>query len=210
MAATRKRAAAKKFVKHHKDGTVWAKGQTVDAVATGYWEFFRKDGTRLRTGYFDKGEQVGEWTTYDRHGRVYKVTTMKVPPPERAGRTETGIDDYLAALPADQRAALEKLRGTIRAAAPKAEECISYQLPAFRLDGNVLVYFGAAAKHLSLYPGSVAAIAAHREELKNYSTSKGTIRFLPTRPLPVTLVRKLVKFRIAENAERRARSAAKP
>jgi uncharacterized protein YdhG (YjbR/CyaY superfamily) len=109
-------------------------------------------------------------------------------------------EDYLAGLPDDQRAALEKLRRTIRAAAPRAEECISYQLPAFRLDGKVLVLFGATAKHCSFFPGSGTAVEAHKDALRGYSTSKGTIRFAADKPLPAALVRKIVKYRIAENA----------
>jgi antitoxin component YwqK of YwqJK toxin-antitoxin module len=72
-----KRSAAKKQVHHHKAGSVRARGQTTNEVMTGYWEWFRKDGTKMRSGYFENGEQVGEWTTYDKKGRVYKVTTMK-------------------------------------------------------------------------------------------------------------------------------------
>jgi antitoxin component YwqK of YwqJK toxin-antitoxin module len=72
-----KKPRAKDHVHHHKDGSLWARGQTVDGVATGYWEWFRKDGVRLRSGYFERGEQVGEWTTYDKSGKVYKVTNMK-------------------------------------------------------------------------------------------------------------------------------------
>src|SRR6266508_3845676 len=113
------------------------------------------------------------------------------------------IDDYLAALSDDKRAALEKLRKTIRAAAPKAEECISYQLPAFRLNGRMLVGFGAAAKHCAFYPMSSSIVEAYKDELKDYDTSKGTIRFQADKPLPAALVRKLVKARIAENADRR-------
>jgi len=109
------------------------------------------------------------------------------------------IDEYLAPLSADNRAALEKLRKTIKAAAPKAEECISYQLPAFRLSGKMLVAFGAAANHCAFYPMSSTTVAAHKDELKDYDTSKGTIRFQADKPLPPALVRKLVKARIAEN-----------
>ena len=116
------------------------------------------------------------------------------------------IDEYLAALGAEQRAALEKLRKTIKAAAPQAQECISYQLPAFRLDGRALVYFGAAANHCALYPGSGATVAAHEDLLKGYDISKGAIRFQADKPLPVALVRKLVKARIAANAGRRRKS----
>jgi antitoxin component YwqK of YwqJK toxin-antitoxin module len=61
----------------HKDGSLWAKGQNLDGVQVGYWEWFRKDGTKLRSGHFDNGQQTGEWTTYDRAGKVYKVTTIK-------------------------------------------------------------------------------------------------------------------------------------
>jgi len=107
------------------------------------------------------------------------------------------IDDYLAALSPDKRAALEALRKSIKSAAPKAEECISYQLPAFRLNGKLLVAYGAAANHCSFYPGSV--LQGMKDELKHYDTSKGTIRFPAKKPLPYTLVRKLVKLRIARN-----------
>lgn len=110
------------------------------------------------------------------------------------------IDQYLAALGDDQRAALEKLRKDIRAAAPAVEECISYQIPAFRLDGKLLVAFGAWANHCAFYPGSV--VGALKNELEDYDTSKGTIRFRSDEPLPATLVRKLMKARIARNAVR--------
>jgi len=118
------------------------------------------------------------------------------------------IDEYVAALSDDKRSALERLRKTIRAAAPRAEECISYQLPAFRLDGKVLVLFGASASHYAFYPGSGTAVEAHKDELERYKTSKGTIRFQPDKPLPASLVRKLVKYRIAENAAQRRHVAA--
>jgi uncharacterized protein YdhG (YjbR/CyaY superfamily) len=106
------------------------------------------------------------------------------------------IDRYLEALSADKRAALQKLRKDIRAAAPGAEECISYQMPAFRLDGRMLVWFGAASKHCAFFPGSTA-IERHAKDLARYDTSKGTVRFPPGEPLPATLVRKLVRTRIA-------------
>lgn len=111
------------------------------------------------------------------------------------------IDDYLAALPDDKRAALEELRKTIKAVAPKAEECISYRLPAFRLDGRMLVAFGATANHCAFYPMSSTTVAVFKDDLKDYDTSKGTIRFQADKPLPAALVRKLVKARIAENAD---------
>ncbi len=87
----------------------------------------------------------------------------------------------------------------IKGAAPEAEECVSYELPAFRLKGKLLVSYGAAANHCAFYPGSV--MQALKEELKDYDTSKGTIRFPAEQPLPRALVRKLVKLRIAKNED---------
>ncbi len=113
------------------------------------------------------------------------------------GRT---TDEYLAALSADKRAALEQLRVTIRKLVPNAEECISYGLPAFRLDGQVLVGFGAGKDHCAFYPMSGRTVAALEDDLARYETSKGTIRFPIGNPLPASLVRKIVKARIAENA----------
>jgi uncharacterized protein YdhG (YjbR/CyaY superfamily) len=111
------------------------------------------------------------------------------------------IDEYLAGVRPEQRPVLEKIRQTIRAAAPGAEECISYQLPAFRLNGP-LVGFGATANHCAFYPMSGSIVEAFKKELAGYDTSKGTIRFQPDRPLPAALVRKLVKARLAEKAQK--------
>jgi len=108
------------------------------------------------------------------------------------------IDEYLARLNPEQRKALEKLRKIIRSVAPEAEECISYQLCAFR-QKKMLVGFGATEKHCAFYLMSGATVQAHEAELKGYDLSKGTIRFQPGKPLPAALVRKLVKARIAEN-----------
>ena len=113
----------------------------------------------------------------------------------------TTIDEYLAALSDEQRVALEKLRMTIRTAAPTAEECISYGIPAFRLHG-MLVGFGATAKHCAFYLMSSTTVDAYADELNTFDTSKGTIRFPADKPLPVALVKKLVKARIAENKAR--------
>ena len=74
----KKRSKSKQdYVKYHNDGSIWAKGTTVDGQLDGYWEWYRKDGTRMRSGYFERGKQVGEWTTYDKKGKIYKVTRMK-------------------------------------------------------------------------------------------------------------------------------------
>ena len=110
------------------------------------------------------------------------------------------IEEYLSGLDKEKRAALEKLRKVIKSAAPRAEECISYQMPAFRIDGKVLLWFGAGANHCAFYPGGV--VDKFKDELKGFKTSKGTIRFHPRKPIPAELVRKIVKARIAENREK--------
>ena len=107
------------------------------------------------------------------------------------------IDEYLARVKPHQRTALEKLRRTIRAAAPKAEECISYGIPAFRQNGRLLVGFGAWANHCSFYPMSSMTLRKFQSYVKNFQTSKGTLRFSPDKPLPVALVKKLVHARMA-------------
>ena len=120
------------------------------------------------------------------------------------GRPEaapTTIDAYLAGLGEDQRAALQALREIIRAAAPDAEECISYRMPAFRLNG-MLVGFAAAKHHCALYAWNGSAVGLFAEELKDFDTSKGTIRFTPGKPLSDALVRRLVEMKIARNAQK--------
>ena len=105
------------------------------------------------------------------------------------------IDEYLARVPAASRAALEKLRRTIKSIVPEATETISYEVPTFKLNGRMLVSFAAFSAHCSFFPGA-GPIEAHRDELKSFPTSKGTIRFTPDRPLSATLIKKLVKTRI--------------
>jgi len=113
------------------------------------------------------------------------------------GTTPQTVDDYLAALPDEARATLEKIRKTIKAVAPKATEVISYQMPMYKQNG-MLVGFAAFKDHCSIFPGA-KAVATYKDELKSYQTSKGTIRFPIGKPLPAALVKKLVKTRIAEN-----------
>lgn len=110
------------------------------------------------------------------------------------------VDQYLAGVPKEARATLEKLRKTIKAAAPMASEGISYQMPMYKHHGMV-VGFAAFKDHCSIFPGS-AVMDAHKEELSRYDTSKGTIRFPVNKPLPAALVKKLVKARIRENEAR--------
>src|SRR5207302_10270470 len=121
--------------------------------------------------------------------------TKRLSKPAKASKPKTH-DDYLAAVTEDKRGALQKLRKAIKMAAPKEEECISYQLQAGRLNGKFLVAYGATTNHCAVYPGST--VKALKDELKGYDTSKGTIRFPANKPLPSTLVRKLIKLRIEE------------
>jgi uncharacterized protein YdhG (YjbR/CyaY superfamily) len=107
----------------------------------------------------------------------------------------------LAGLSAENRAALQKVRRAVHAAARTAEECISYGMPAFRLNGTLIAGFKAAASHCSFHPMSGDTVATLKDDLAGYDTSRGTIRFPARTGLPATLIRKLVKARIAEAAE---------
>jgi uncharacterized protein YdhG (YjbR/CyaY superfamily) len=122
------------------------------------------------------------------------------------------VESFLAAVPVEIRAALEKLRQTIRAAAPDAEEGIGYGVPMFKQAGP-LVSFGAGKSHCAFYVQSPAVMDAFAEELKGYDTAKGTVRFAVDKPIPDDLVRRLVQARIEENegrvAARRASKARK-
>jgi uncharacterized protein YdhG (YjbR/CyaY superfamily) len=111
------------------------------------------------------------------------------------------IDEYLAGLTTENRAALQKVRRAVHAAAPRAEECISYGMPAFRLNGKLIAGFRGAANHCSFHPMSGTTVATLKVELAGYDTSAGTIRFPARVGLPVTLIRKLVKARLAEIAK---------
>ena len=108
------------------------------------------------------------------------------------------VAQYLAAAPTDKRAALTKVRKTVKGAAPNATEGISYGIAGYKYKGRPLLYFGYAKVHCALYGGIGSVIDAHAAELKAYDVSKGTIRFTADRPLPDRLVAKLVKARIAE------------
>jgi len=119
----------------------------------------------------------------------------------------TTVDAYLAALPPAQRAALQKLRVQIKAAAPGAVEYIGYGLAGFKFEGRPLLYFGAATHHCALYGALDAARFA--DKLKGFKQSKGTIQFTPDRPIPAAVVKALVKARIEANRERRAAKAGK-
>jgi uncharacterized protein YdhG (YjbR/CyaY superfamily) len=120
------------------------------------------------------------------------------------------VDAYLAALPDASRAALEKLRATIRSAAPEATEQISYQMPAFKDQGRFLVSYAAFTDHCSLFPANDAVREACGDALTPYLSGKGTIRFTVEKPLPAALVKKVVKARLAENETLRRRAKRLP
>jgi len=111
------------------------------------------------------------------------------------------IDEYIDMFPSDIQNLLQEMRRTIREAAPEAEETISYQIPTFRLNGN-LVHFAAFKNHIGFYPTS-SGINAFKKELSRYEGSTGTVRFPIGKPLPLSLIRKIVKFRVKENLGKR-------
>jgi uncharacterized protein YdhG (YjbR/CyaY superfamily) len=117
----------------------------------------------------------------------------------------TGVDDYMAALPDASRAAMEKLRTTIKSVAPEATETISYRMPAFKDRGRILVYYAAFKDHYSVFPASDAVIEALGDQLTPHISGKGTVRFEADKPLPIALVKKIVQARLEENAARRRR-----
>lgn len=117
------------------------------------------------------------------------------------------VTKYFANLAPEKRAGLEKLRRALKALLPKAEECISYGVPAFRHPDGVVVYYAAMKTHLSLFPTSYP-IEACAEDLKGYATSRGTIRFPVAAPLPAPLLKKLIKIRLEQMAAKRARQTA--
>ena len=119
------------------------------------------------------------------------------------------VDEYLATLPAATQAVLRRVRGAIRKALPDAEEHISYQIPAYKLDGKTALYFAGWKEHFSLYPASAALVAAFGDELVPFAVSKGTIRFPLSQPVPVKLVERIAKFR-GEEARARPKAAKRP
>jgi len=122
---------------------------------------------------------------------------MKMIPNSQLPKT---VDEYLESLPVHVRSVLTQLRKTIKSTAPKAEEAISYGMPAYKYHG-ALVYFAAFKNHCSFFPGSSQVVKLY-EELKSFKTAKGTIQFTIDKPLPVTIVKKIVKARMKENEAR--------
>ncbi len=121
-----------------------------------------------------------------------------------AGRPDepATVDEYLARLPDDRRAAMALLRATIRAAAPDATEVITYNMPGFKTHGRFLVSYDAFKRHYSLFPASEAVVNGLGEEIRPYLAGRGTIRFASSEPIPVDLVTRIVKIRLAEDEAR--------
>jgi uncharacterized protein YdhG (YjbR/CyaY superfamily) len=130
------------------------------------------------------------------------MTPIKKTGPLKVRQRSETVRDYLKAVRPDARAALTKLRKAIQAAAPEATEAISYQVPTFKQDGHPLVGYGAAATHCAFYVMSTSVLRAHAAELRDYELGKGSVQFAPDKPLPATLVTKIVKARLAENGKR--------
>jgi len=110
----------------------------------------------------------------------------------------SSVDAYMASLPEQMRAALEDLRATVRAAAPDAIELIAYDMPAYKVNGRFLISFSAFRNHCSLFPASGAVMAVHGDALRPYLSGKATLRFDPAQPIPPSLVREIVRIRLAE------------
>jgi uncharacterized protein YdhG (YjbR/CyaY superfamily) len=122
-----------------------------------------------------------------------KGSVMKMSP-----TTPRDIDEYIAGFPQDVQEKLEKIRMTIRKAAPGAEETISYQIPTFNLKGKYLIYFAAYKKHIALYPAPIG-VEEFKEDIAPYESEKGTLQFPLDKPIPFNLIRKIVRYRAKEN-----------
>jgi uncharacterized protein YdhG (YjbR/CyaY superfamily) len=123
------------------------------------------------------------------------------------------VDDYIASQPEAAQPALTQVRNAIRKALPAAEEVISYNIPTYKLDGAMVIYFAGWKQHYSLYPAGARLLAAFKDDLAPYEINKSTIRFPLSAPVPVKLIQRIVKFRVTEAAARgkaRAKSQTKP
>jgi len=132
------------------------------------------------------------------------TASLKNQSPKQAGAAPRNLEEYFAGVPEPARSTLQQMRATIRSAVPpNATESISYKIPAFKYNGPLL-WYAAFSDHCSLFP-TAAVIAAFKKELRGYITSKGTIHFPLDKPLPATLLRKLVKARVAQQLQKKQR-----
>jgi len=118
--------------------------------------------------------------------------------PAMSGTKFSTVEEYFSSLPKNVKIQMQGLRNIIIEEAPQAEEVISYNMPAFKLN-RILLYYAAHKEHIGLYPGNAKLIELFKDELKDYNTSKGTIQFPFDKPLPVSLIRKIVRYRVKEN-----------
>lgn len=114
----------------------------------------------------------------------------------------TNVDEYISAQPETAQFMLQLVRSTLRKALPEAEEVIAYKIPAYRLHGEIVLYFAGWKQHYSLYPAGKRMVAAFEDQLAAYKVSKGTIRFLLSEPVPVKLIARIAKFRGKEAVQR--------
>jgi uncharacterized protein YdhG (YjbR/CyaY superfamily) len=112
------------------------------------------------------------------------------------------VDDYIASQPEAAQPALTQVRNAIRKALPSAEEVISYNIPTYKLDGAMVIYFAGWKQHYSLYPAGARLLAAFKDDLAAHEINKSTIRFALSAPVPVQLIQRIVKFRVTETADR--------
>jgi uncharacterized protein YdhG (YjbR/CyaY superfamily) len=147
-----------------------------------------------RAGGWRQVKRRGNATNHEERGHAMTRTTRW-----------TSMDAYIAAAPADRRAVLEQLRAAIRAAAPEAQETISYNMPAFAQHGT-LVYFALQKHHIGFYPTG-SGIAAFQEDLAAYAGTKGAVHFPLDQPVPVDLIQRIVRFRVEENRQKAADKA---
>ncbi len=136
-----------------------------------------------------------------------KPPSTKTPAAKRGMSTATSVDAYIAGFPPEVQSRLKQMRQAIARLAPDATETIGYGIPTFKLHGN-LVHYAGYANHVGFYPGG-AGIAAFQEEIAGYKSAKGSVQFPHDRPLPIALVKKIVKYRVAQN-EAKAAEKAKP
>jgi uncharacterized protein YdhG (YjbR/CyaY superfamily) len=138
---------------------------------------------------------------------------IRPPPPTREEQMAgpATVDEYLATLPEERRAALEQIRATIRSVVPDGHELLSYKMPAVKTHGQFLVSYDAYKKHYSLFPASDAVVDGLGDAIQSHLAGRGTIQFPADQPLPLDLIRRIVEIRVAENeAEAVRRAAAKP
>jgi len=134
-----------------------------------------------------------------------KKTNAKKSPASRTMAPGTSVDAYIAGFPPEVQARLEQMRQAIAKLVPQATETISYGIPTFKLHGN-LVHYAGYANHVGFYPGG-AGIAAFQEEIAGYKSAKGSVQFPHSKPLPLALVKKIVKYRVAQNEAKSADKA---